>query len=384
MSDLPSEVITDILTRLPVKPLLRFRSTCKWWRSLIDSTHFTFEHLNKSTKNSTIILRQYSRVYQLELDNLDKVEELNHPLMCYSNRIKVLGSCNGLICICNIADDIAFWNPSIRKHRILPSEPLNRHESDEKTLLAARVYGFGHDSVSDDYKLVSISYFVDLRRRSFDSQVKLYSLRHDSWKTLPSMPYALCCARTMGVFVGGALHWVVTRKLQPDQPDLVVAFDLSNESFREVLLPVTVNGNYDMDLALLGGCLCVIEKRGGTQFDVWVMREYGSQDSWCKLFTVGDMESVTSLRPLAYSRDGDKVLLEEDRSKLCWYDLKSKRVSCVRIQGMPSKIEGIVCVGSLIPPNLLNRSDDMKSSCERHKLRKKRDDFLSKGFSLSL
>ncbi|KAI9107006.1 hypothetical protein K1719_022534 [Acacia pycnantha] len=46
------------------------------------------------------------------------------------------------------------------------------------------------------------------------------------------MPYALC-ARTMGVFVGGALHWVVTRKLELDSPDLIIAFDLKHENFRE-------------------------------------------------------------------------------------------------------------------------------------------------------
>ncbi|XP_057416459.1 F-box protein CPR1-like [Lotus japonicus] len=397
---LPSEVITDILCRVPANSLLRFRSISKWWRSLIDSTHFIFLHLHKTTY-SFLILRQHSHLYRIDLDSPNQAVEIDHPLMCYSNRIKILGSCNGLLCICNIADDIALWNPTLRKHRILPSEPLNRNKTPEEninnntTFCAAHVHGFGYDSFSGDYKLVSISYFVDLQRGTFDSKVKLFSLRMDSWKSLPSLPYALCCARTMGVFVGGALHWVVTRKLEPDQPDLVVAFDLRLESFKEVELPETVKGNFDMNVALLGGCLSVTENRGVTEmgmggFDVWVLKVYGSRDSWCKLLTVAQLCEVKNLRPLAYSRngDGDKVLMEQDRSKLCWYDLKNGDVSCARISGLPSLIEGIVCVGSLVPPKLLSpTSDDSRS--ELHRLghgstRKRRDDFLSKGFKLTL
>ncbi|CAL5199586.1 unnamed protein product [Lathyrus oleraceus] len=390
MAELPSEVITEILSRVPAKPLLRLRSTCKWWRSLIDSTDFVFFHLNKS-RDSIIILRQHSRLYELDLNSMDRVKELDHPLMCYSNRIKVLGSCNGLLCICNIADDIAFWNPSIRKHRVIPSEPLIRKETKENsaitTLLAARVYGFGYDSFSGEYKLVSISYFVDLHNRSFDSHVKIYTMRTDVWKTLTSMPYALCCARTMGVFLSGALHWVVTRDLEPDSLDLIVAFDLRFEVFREVKLPASVDGKFDMDVGVLRGMLCMIENRGSEGFDVWVMREYGLVESWGKLFTVEqprDVKLIKSLRPLGYSKNGDRVMFEQDSKKLCWYNLASKDLSWVRISGMPNNIEGTVCIGSLVPPSLQCRNVQSKNPKSVDEKNKKRDDFLSKGFKLTL
>ncbi|KAK7262102.1 hypothetical protein RJT34_29662 [Clitoria ternatea] len=386
---LPSEVITEILCRLPVKSLLRLRSTCKHWRSLIDSTHFIFLHLNKSP-NTTLILRRHSHLYTLDSHALHQPVELIHPLMCYSNSIKLLGSSNGLLCISNIADDIAIWNPSIRKHRILPSDRLHRPQS---SLLAARVFGFGFDSSSNDYKLLNISYFVDLHNRTFDSRLQLYTMRSDTWTPLPSMPYALCCARTMGVFVSGALHWVVTRKLEPDQPDLVVAFDLRAEKFREVPLPVSVKGSLEMDVAKLGECLCVVENNGNSRFDVWVMKEYGLQESWCKVFTVTQghgMRAMECVKPLCYSGDGDRVLFEEDRGKLCWYDLKSEQASYVKTPGgIPNTSVGsMLCVGSLVPPTLLTQCGfDFEREGQRPKDRntsKKRDDFLSRGFKLTL
>ncbi|KAI9127921.1 hypothetical protein K1719_000914 [Acacia pycnantha] len=158
------------------------------------------------------------------------------PSNNWSLPCKVLGSCNGLICICNVAEDIALWNTSTRRDKIIALLLVERRPESDSNLFAARGYGFGYDSFSDDFKLLRISCFVDLHTRSFESQVKVYSLRTNSWKSIQRMPYALC-ARTMGVFVGGALHWVVTRKLELDSPDLIIAFDLKHENLREVPMP---------------------------------------------------------------------------------------------------------------------------------------------------
>ncbi|KAG6431360.1 hypothetical protein SASPL_109439 [Salvia splendens] len=52
---LPNDVIIEILTRLPVKPLLKFKCVCKSWRALISSTQFVAAHLEftKSAPNLT-------------------------------------------------------------------------------------------------------------------------------------------------------------------------------------------------------------------------------------------------------------------------------------------------------------------------------------------
>jgi len=118
-----------------------------------------------------------------------------------------------------------------------------------------------------------------------------------------------------------------------------------------------------------------------------VMKEYGFKESWCKILTLvesRDLRSLKSVKPLGYSGDGVKVLLEHDRKKLFWYDLRSKQVSHVRIQGMPSLNEGVICVGSLVLPSLPaeNCRRQRKLGCEN--ARKIRDDFLSQGFKLTL
>ncbi|KAI9096778.1 hypothetical protein K1719_025957 [Acacia pycnantha] len=95
-------------------------------------------------------------------------------------------------------------------------------------------------SARQDYRLASRGATTESIRACLLPEVmglvKIYSLRTNSWKSIQRMPYALC-ARTMGVFVGGALHLVVTRKLELDSPDLIIAFDLKHENFREVPMP---------------------------------------------------------------------------------------------------------------------------------------------------
>ncbi|KHN40826.1 F-box protein CPR30 [Glycine soja] len=156
-------------------------------------------------------------------------------------------------------------------------------------------------------------------------------------------------------------------------PDLIVAFDLTHEIFTELPLPDTggVGGGFEIDVALLGDSLCMTVNFHNSKMDVWVMREYNRGDSWCKLFTLEESRELRSfkcLRPLGYSSDGNKVLLEHDRKRLCWYDLGKKEVTLVRIQGLPNLNEAMICLGTLVTPYFLPRQICRKSptlGCQR-------------------
>jgi len=84
------------------------------------------KHYLDTSSNLYIIIRTTSHVHYMGFDqNLVSsgcftLKELNHPLMCYNHGIKVLGSVNGLLCVSNVVDDIAVWNPTIRKYCVVP------------------------------------------------------------------------------------------------------------------------------------------------------------------------------------------------------------------------------------------------------------------------
>jgi len=356
MSDIPSELFTEILSRLPVQSLLRFRSTSKSLKSLIDSHNFTNLHL-KNSLNFNLILRHNCKLYQLDFPNLTTAVRIKYPLR---GTVHLLGSCNGLLCISN-GSDIAFWNPNTRNHHSIP------HIIPYSNGCGSAFYQF-----ADDYKLLRISRRLVINflqpppwPHTIVTKVTLFSFKTNSWTLLPEIPYDFLSSETVRVRVENFFHWVMTGNLGKR----ILAFNITQDIFNEVPLPdfeeATCEINY---VSVLGKCLCMTVSCNGTNtFDVWVMKEYGYRDSWCKLFTfVGEWcfnSPLMSLMPLCYSSDRSKVLLEVEfrgdfmsdpkkklKKKLFWYNLKSYKVTYVT--GIPNFNEAMIYVGSLLPPSL--------------------------------
>ncbi|KDP32917.1 hypothetical protein JCGZ_13698 [Jatropha curcas] len=387
MSNLPWDMLAEILCRLPAKKLLCFRCVSKLWRALIDGPNFINLHLKHSlaTSSNLHIIVKNSELCSVDFDLLDNLKQLEHPLMCYNHSIKILGSCNGLLCICNVVDDIALWNPSIRKYHVLPylSIELNRYFGTCSCRVC--VFGLGYDQNKDDFKVVRIAQFTGVDKKSIESEVKVYSLRRNSWRRIGDMPYFVLYPGANGMFVSGALHWLVSQSPESNVADVIVALDLGVEDYREVPQPEGMGKNFKMDMGILHGCLCLLGNFQGQNTDVWVMKKYGVKESWTKSFSISQHEVIGSLRPfkpLAYSRSGNAVLMEHDNINLFWYDPSKKEAENVLIQNMPITFETELYVGSLVPINA-NRFLQ-ESAHEETNTNNRRDDFLSKGFKLLL
>uniref|UniRef100_A0A2N9I2J9 F-box domain-containing protein n=1 Tax=Fagus sylvatica TaxID=28930 RepID=A0A2N9I2J9_FAGSY len=328
MSSLPDEVILEILSRLPVKPLLCFRCVSKPWLALIDSPQFIKLHLKQSLKTTTnlsLILGD-GYLYSSDFDSLDTAIELDHPLKTPHYETEIVGSCNGLLCLSNKKEDVALWNPSTRKYRKLPVTTLE-FAPDGYDFCQYTVSGFGYDETSDDYKAES------------------------------------------------------------DRTNLILAFDLGVEEYRLVPRPDFSDKDCHMNVGVLGGCLTIYGSNYINRLDVWVMKDYGVKESWTKLFTAMEpfsildpfwISSFQDERPVAYSKSGGEVLLEQFRmedknQRLVWYDLKNnKKVKNVKIQGSPDKFHADICCGSLVPLGGNREGNTKKQRAGEKQNRKKR------------
>ncbi|KAK9673098.1 hypothetical protein RND81_12G145900 [Saponaria officinalis] len=166
---IPDEIIYyGILTRLPVKSLLRFKSVCKDWYALIKSSTFIDTHLkyvleSHDSSDFMIVSVNYEPSYFYTyydapqftsgIDVLLKEIDNYHPT-------RVVGSCNGLICLkLGFNSGLMLCNPITREYyRFI--DPIS-HRCSNNFRKYVDQYGFGYDIVTSHYKIVKITSFMD-------------------------------------------------------------------------------------------------------------------------------------------------------------------------------------------------------------------------------
>ncbi|KAM3324883.1 hypothetical protein P3S67_000007 [Capsicum chacoense] len=218
----------EILSRLPVRSLLRFKCVSKFWMALISEPYFKLKYLNraKNDQNSQrFLVSQWSSLYCSSLSSAQRVEEVP-KLDCPSNAelwCCFLYCCYdslALIGVYNYHDhthQLWLWNPSTRESIVLPGPKF------PPELFCT--WGLGYDSVSDDYKILKI----DLKSCS-----EILTLKSGSWRLTNKYPTdilpALFCTDSL-VFVHGAFHWIddITRFT-------VNALSISSEVYTEILM----------------------------------------------------------------------------------------------------------------------------------------------------
>ncbi|XP_050217358.1 F-box protein At3g07870-like [Mercurialis annua] len=211
----PEEVVVQILSKLPVKSVLKFTCVCKLWNSIIKSSDFISTFASNKHDAYIFMLHFNSPNYQysMRFDNRDFDEYLSlQPLFNTANvyDVHVVGSNNGLVCLCyayrnygSTTHKLIIWNPSIRKYLLIPEPNFLFLCS-----ISEKLMGFGFDSRTNDYKLLLAQFWGDCIKN-----VVLYSLNSYSWKNYSNVAlnYTHTCMTTPA-FVDGRFHCLVITK----------------------------------------------------------------------------------------------------------------------------------------------------------------------------
>ncbi|CAJ2639680.1 unnamed protein product [Trifolium pratense] len=266
----------------------------------------------------------------------------------------IVGSCNGILCVAHETSSKSFiqlWNPSIRKVKKLPPFEESPYPP------YGFIYGFGYDFVTDNYKVVVISFYSMPDDFTKKIEVKVNTLGTNFWKNLQEFPFnGKPDNIASGIFVSGTINWLASKHWH-HSPCFIVSLDLGKESFQKILLPDY--GEEDVSilyLSVLRDCLCMMYGH-----DVWIMKEFGNKESWTKLFSVSDMRDPSKssyLTKTVYTFDDGQVLLQalvDRNSKLIVYDprIDTFKFSKFQINNVydPTSPDGPeVCIESLISP----------------------------------
>ncbi|XP_057426494.1 F-box/kelch-repeat protein At3g23880-like [Lotus japonicus] len=362
---IPEELIYEILLKLPVESLWRFRRVCKSWKTLISHPQFAKDHLDSSISGAIMTQPRLALVYDdsntattYSVNSLFK----NPPTLTEKLKFKMegkhnhfVGSINGLLCLRDVNCCFRLYNPSTKLvSRKSPAFPI-----EIKYLFPNNAF-FGYDKVNDKYKVLAFG--VDLGYHVFNLVARLYTFgeSESNWRTtIQDLSFGVNNIEgSRQTFVNGNLHWLTKRGHGSDKT-VIISFDVDRETHGEVLLPLELEDIiWSLDLHVSNKFLYVSQYSHKTCLVLWLMKEYGVQESWTKVMTIS-LESrycrcnATHLSPLCILGN-DVVVLRNACScpYLVTYDSKNGQFGRrFRIErSSPRQWHGGVYHESLVPP----------------------------------
>ncbi|WOG98709.1 hypothetical protein DCAR_0418053 [Daucus carota subsp. sativus] len=307
---LPEDILLEILYRLPVASLIRFRSVCKTWYHIIATPSFAKSHLacQKTSSSNKYILYNDNHLCTL-LTNSDPLfdstkhsklyytpELFGKDVTCDSWDLEIQGACHGLLCLSqqcyHIGNDIHLWNPICRKAKKLPQLEISIKDKFGFNLRAGVIFGY----YCDDYKVIVIAYV------NSTFIISVYSLSTNSWNTIQTnfyleekYNYRFVLATK---FVDGTAYMLTCNKL-------VICYELSNKSIRVIKLPeefcacgITLEA-YGETIAVLGQ-----EK---SYLTMWILRDKSSLSPWEKKFNIA-VHEVSNYQAVGFLNNGKYLL----------------------------------------------------------------------------
>ncbi|KAK4425948.1 F-box protein [Sesamum alatum] len=347
---LPDDLIVEILTWLPVKPVLRCRCVCKSWLSLISTPQFVRSHLRKSKQGSNYAhhrvmlicrgdIKQCSVPCLLREPIIDTFDtDYSVPFWLQPNRI--MGSCDGLICHVIDRKGLFLWNPSTRVWKKLPDFGFNEN-------FGIFAYGLGFDKSSDDYKVVVV---LIGGRDSNEVAVKVYSLKTDQWKRIENFK-GRWLRDNRAAFVHGKLHWIANYDREFKSGWKIVSLDLGTEEYGVLEMPKNVEIGWYKKLGASEECLYMLCSNL-TSADVWIMDDYGvGKRTWTKVASVpciGDFPAH-QYRSVLYVLENGEVVLHCGL-KLVIFNPKDCSIRCPEIRDANELIAAKTYIESLVSP----------------------------------
>ncbi|KAL5567459.1 hypothetical protein UlMin_024034 [Ulmus minor] len=291
VDDIPDEIVTKILSKLPAKTLRRCMCVCKEWKSLIVDIINTHFRQSNATKYSIIPYGDFKdRLPKLLLLRDKTIEDLELPILkclqddeTYVFSFVFVGSCNGLVCFNHWEDCTVIWNPVTGDKRLIPEPMLDSNPNKFDYHLS-----FGFDHINNDYKLVKVTE----DNSSFELRVQIFRLSTNSWRKLKGISGYRMALFSSFEIVNEILYLMGTQHIREDEINTcILQFNFCSEEFQEILdLPSTCKNGGWIKLSKWKESLAVVERLSEElfveiEYNFWIMNDERTS-SWIKLFKI--------------------------------------------------------------------------------------------------
>ncbi|XP_010431195.1 PREDICTED: putative F-box protein At3g49980 [Camelina sativa] len=293
MSNLPDDLLEEILCRVPATSLTRLRSTCKQWNRLVNDSKFARKHNDKAAKQFLLLMvTEESRVFSLSMNlhgtpSVEATRELSLIRPEFnSNQVNInnVFHCDGLL-LCTIEKDtrIVVWNPCTGQTKCIQT-------SDDRPYNYVLGYYQDNKSCNKSYKILGYKGYYWVIKN-----FKLYDISSGLWRNLDVVTPDLHILPNYPVSLKGKTYWFAEdAKEEPQLVKFLLSFDYTTERLERLRLPYQFTNYVSMALSVVREeKLSVLLQRTMTSMkEIWVTTnkiDDGTKVmSWSKLFVVED------------------------------------------------------------------------------------------------
>ncbi|CAH8261277.1 unnamed protein product [Arabidopsis lyrata] len=302
-SNLPEDLVVEILSRVPAVSLSRVRSTCKKWNALIKDGKLAKKHFANAPRHSMALVLIDSRVYSVRFNlrgihynvapyvNVTCHFSLKDPLSNnFSTEVDIgdVFHCDGLL-LCTTKDyRLVVWNPCSGETRWI--QPRDSYKNDDcyalgrsscnkyKILRQDRVI----DPSQDECKML----WEDLLSNNINSQeiyeYEIYDFTSNSWRGVDVTTGLFNPNIISGMSVNGITYWFDISE------QCLLSFDFSTERFVSESLPKDDNYHLALSMTRQGKQLCMLSTHHTyiteTNVNLWIATKSENTEamSWSK------------------------------------------------------------------------------------------------------
>ncbi|XP_026384191.1 putative F-box protein At1g32420 [Papaver somniferum] len=301
------DLVCDILSRLPVKTLLRFKCVSKQWLSLIQHDSYFIDLHHARSKSRPCFLFAMAVPQDSDIWNYYHTNETSVVPRIF-NRTTVVGfdpsffvrylkPVNGLLCVIEFIG-IKIYNITTRK-----STPLIVTTDH---LLRRPVYQFGFDPATKEHKVICIwtSYGEQHKQGSACLGCQVLTVGENStWRMIDEgVPDNYHIKEDASVYANGSIYWITAEFMNSlnSEEKVIVAFHVGHEKFRKIIVPQFATLDYDLHnpaikLLEVNDRLALLYRlHGGSTVKLWILD--GTGDEGKKYISTGDIGSCIHSR----------------------------------------------------------------------------------------
>ncbi|VYS69579.1 unnamed protein product [Arabidopsis thaliana] len=261
MSDLPGDLLEEILCRVPATSLKQLRYTCKQWNNLFNNGRFTRKHLDKAPKDFQNLMLNESRVFSMSVSfhGIPSVEAT---------------------CELSLIDSLS---------------------SLEDKSLTVTAYCY-----APTYKILSYSGY------GYENQeLAIYEINSHSWRFLDVTRDCILERYTdYGVSLKGHTYWFASDEKEKNLSVFLVSFDYTIERFRRLRLPYQCPDYNTASLSVVREekLAVLLQRENTSRTEIWVTSRIGETKvvSWSMVLAVDFPSELFILSGISFLVDAEK------------------------------------------------------------------------------